>query len=454
MITYSIIQKSQLEGALRLDAEYYQPEYLELDEILNKLGFMTLGQISSIITDGDHGNPEYSEKEGIPYIKSENMTEFTIELVDSKMISNEYSKKVRRACFSEEGDILLTTVGRIGTSTVNYVSNKIILSRDIARIHLKNDTEFLPEFITIFLNSRIGQLLTKRESVGTVQQGLYLNIIKNLKIPKSKKAFQKEIRNLFLESLKEYLQSKSLYFQADNLLLEKLGLKDFGIEDDLSYIVNLSDIKSSHRADAEYFQPKYDKLISKIKKQNSKLLEKVIENVPAKFNPSAQPEKVFQYVELANINSSIGVIDGFSEVLGKEAPSRAKRVLKIGDVIVSSVEGSLEKVALVDKEQENYLASTGFFQLRGKEILPEVLLVLTKSLVFQTQLEKQCAGTILTAVPKEAIKNIFVPILPKSTQQKIADLVQKSHQARLRAKELLEEAKRKVEELIEPRSTG
>jgi len=89
---YSIIQKSQLEGALRLDAEYYQPEYLELDEILNKLGFMTLGQISSIITDGDHGNPEYSEKEGIPYIKSENMTEFTIELVDSKMISNEYSK--------------------------------------------------------------------------------------------------------------------------------------------------------------------------------------------------------------------------------------------------------------------------------------------------------------------------------------------------------------------------
>jgi len=30
MITYSIIQKLQLEGALRLDAEYYQPEYLEV----------------------------------------------------------------------------------------------------------------------------------------------------------------------------------------------------------------------------------------------------------------------------------------------------------------------------------------------------------------------------------------------------------------------------------------
>lgn len=30
MANYSIIQKSQLEGAWQLDAEYYQPEYLEM----------------------------------------------------------------------------------------------------------------------------------------------------------------------------------------------------------------------------------------------------------------------------------------------------------------------------------------------------------------------------------------------------------------------------------------
>ena len=34
-------------------------------------------------------------------------------------------------------------------------------------------------------------------------------------------------------------------------------------------------------------------------------------------------------------------------------------------------------------------------------------------------------------------------------QQKIADLVKKSHEARKKSKELLEEAKRKVEEMIE-----
>jgi type I restriction enzyme S subunit len=71
-----------------------------------------------------------------------------------------------------------------------------------------------------------------------------------------------------------------------------------------------------------------------------------------------------------------------------------------------------------------------------KRILPEALLVLAKSPILQIQLEKQCAGTILTAVPKERIKNIVIPVLNKSTQQKIADLVYQSHQARKKVKEL------------------
>lgn len=72
------------------------------------------------------------------------------------------------------------------------------------------------------------------------------------------------------------------------------------------------------------------------------------------------------------------MIDGFEQVLGKETPIRAKRILKPRDVIVSSIEGSLEKVAIVSQDQENYLASTGFFQLRSENVLPETLLIIAK----------------------------------------------------------------------------
>jgi len=45
---------------------------------------------------------------------------------------------------------------------------------------------------------------------------------------------------------------------------------------------------------------------------------------------------------------------------------------------------------------------------------------------------------------------LIIPVLSKITQQKIVELVRKSHEAREKSKELLEEAKRKVEEMIEP----
>jgi restriction endonuclease S subunit len=65
------------------------------------------------------------------------------------------------------------------------------------------------------------------------------------------------------------------------------------------------------------------------------------------------------------------------------------------------------------------------------------------------QIERDAGGSVISHWKPEQIKKLQVSILPKSTQQKMADLVQQSHQARRDAKELLERAKRKVEEFIE-----
>ena len=46
MITYSIIDKSQLEGAHRLDTEYYQPEYLEIVKNLDKLKAVPIKEVA------------------------------------------------------------------------------------------------------------------------------------------------------------------------------------------------------------------------------------------------------------------------------------------------------------------------------------------------------------------------------------------------------------------------
>jgi restriction endonuclease S subunit len=447
MITCSIIKKSQLEGALRLDAEYYQPEYLEIDKILSEKPHDILKNLIIKINRGKQ--PVYFENNTIFAFTSDQIRNDFID-IESARFTDEKFYNTNKNAQVKRFDVLLnsTGVGTLGRVNFYYLVEKAVVDGHITIIRTIAN-KLNPIFLNVFLKTKFGQFQINRSYTGSSGQiELYPEQIRDFKIFLPPFEIQNKIANQVLKAIKLHQESEVFYSQAENLLLEELELKDFKIEDDLSYIVNLSEVKSAHRADAEYFQPKYEKLIERIKKYGAAPLLDLVQNVTARFNPKSQPNKTFQYVELSNINSSVGIIDGFSKVSGNEAPSRAKRVLKPHDVILSSVEGSLEKVALVAKEQDGYLASNGFFQFRSKDTLPEVLLVLAKSLVLKMQFEKETAGTILTAVPKEAIKNVVVPRINKPIQQKIADLVQKSHEARKKAKELLEKVKQKVEELI------
>ncbi|MCL4360348.1 hypothetical protein M1555_03795 [Patescibacteria group bacterium] len=450
MTTYSIIKKSQLEGAQRIDSEYYQPEYLEIAKKLQSIPHQTLEDISeSLISFGAYDLTNYIEwvEDGIPFIEANNIKEGYIDYNDVKFIDNR-SDEILKKSRVYEGQVLLAMSGSVGNAAMALnIPQKLNSNQDIVKISLKPNYSAL--MIAMFLNSKYGKKQVLRLPVGSVQQHIFLWQTKTILIPTFLENEVKEVESLYKESLRMTDVSKKSYADAENLLLDELELKNLQFSDDLSYVINFSDSTKTNRIDADYFQPKYEVLESELKKRGAKTLKKTIFDVPANFKPGEKPDETFKYVELANINASIGVVDGYEEVSGKEAPGRAKRLLKAGDVIVSSVEGSLEKVALIDEEQDGYIASTGFFQFRSDEVLPEVLLVMARSLIMQKQLKKRCAGTILTAVPQESIDNMLIPVLAESTQQKIADLVRQSHEARKKSKELLEEAKRKVEEMIE-----
>jgi restriction endonuclease S subunit len=151
-------------------------------------------------------------------------------------------------------------------------------------------------------------------------------------------------------------------------------------------------------------------------KEVYQMLSLLVQDFEPNFDPTKYPEESFCYVDLADIDSSIGIIQNTNDIKGQESPSGARIILKKNDVIVSSVEGSLEKVALVDKEHDGCLASTGFFQFRPLKISPEVLLIISKTLVLKSQLKKKCLGTILTAIPKKFLSDIVIPLLPFLTQ--------------------------------------
>src|SRR3989344_4210740 len=87
MAVFSIIQKSQLEGAKRLDAEYYQPEYLDLEKKLDSIETKTIDELSkSVVSFGAYSLTSYLEWQdsGVPYVNVGDIHEGYIDTSDSK----------------------------------------------------------------------------------------------------------------------------------------------------------------------------------------------------------------------------------------------------------------------------------------------------------------------------------------------------------------------------------
>lgn len=457
MAIISTLKLSELEQTKRLDAEYYKQEYLENRTLLNKFmpSLFNLKRLSKFITNGH--TPRYADLTigEVYFLTAEDILDFIVNLQTSKRITKEDSHKILSRTILNVNDLLVTIKGKIGNAAVIYkLEGETNINQDIARIVLKdsiNGKKVNPYFIATFINSKYGRKQVEQLSTSQINPFLGLANLKQIVIPFLCEELQNNIEKIVKKSLEWFYSSISIYAQAESLLIKELELEGFKFINKKSYTSTLSEVLSAHRVDAEYFQPSYMEVIRKIKNYSDGFdkLIKYAENIKPNFNPTKYPEQVFSYIELADIDSSIGLIHSEHRIKGKEAPSRARRLLKENDVIVSSVEGSLEKVALVDKDHDGCLASTGFFQFRPLDISPEALLVLSKSIILQSQLKKHCSGTILTAVPKEAIQHILIPNLSSKTQQKIALIVQKSHYLRKQAIELLEISKNAVEIAIE-----
>jgi len=149
--------------------------------------------------------------------------------------------------------------------------------------------------------------------------------------------------------------------------------------------------------------------------------------------------------------SKYGIEDKDQKYLGEELYQKLKNnhEPKVGEILLTK--DATPGITYVVKEQIEGIISSGILRLKikDKEIESEYLALCLNSILGQMQAERDGGGSIITHWKPEQIKNVLIPVLSKSTQQKIADLVKESHEARSKAKELLEEAKQKVESLID-----
>ena len=416
---------------------------------LEVFGYECISAYSNKITDFgafSQTNMITFKDKGVLFLRNQDIREGYIDENNSVFIDESIYNKL--TLHLEEGDILIPRVGTLGNAALIKKNMLPCTSnQNLAIIRLKN--EINKYAIIAILVSKIGNYQINRLSTGNVQQWLNLETIGNIKIPCLANDFMDKVGNLMEMSNISIIKSNEKYYEAENLLLSELGLENFNPSNEKVSIKTLKEsFLKTGRLDSEYYQPKYDDYLKKVFSYSNgyELLGESCNIKDKNFMPKDDEE--YRYIELANIRSNAQISD-CDILLGKELPTRARRKVNTGDVIVSSIEGSLESCALITEEYNNSLCSTGFYVVNSEKINSESLLTVFKSSLMLNLMKKGCSGTILTNIAKEEFAKLPIPLLKQDVQEEIASYIKQSMEYSKKAKELLEISTKSVEIAID-----
>src|SRR5438034_532807 len=138
-------------------------------------------------------------------------------------------------------------------------------------------------------------------------------------------------------------------------------------------------------------------------------------------DPRRVPDARFKYVDIGGIDNKTGRIVEAKDILGKDAPSRARRVIQAGDVLVSTVRPNLNATALVPPELDNQICSTGFSVLRCRSSLDShYLYAFTRRKEFIRLLGTRMKGASYPAVTNDDVLDVKIPVPPVEIQKRFS----------------------------------
>lgn len=444
---YSTVDYQSIVDAshsLRLDAEFFRPDYLQVQRQLEAIGSRKLIDFQVNIRHPKEIKRNYVD-DGVLLLRGQNVRPLSIDLTANPVyISEEDAERLQDNTIYYKDILIMRSGANVGQCAIYLENSPAISMSDTLIIRSGNLNPF---FLAIFLNTKYGKALIERGKYGSAQPHIAPPFLYQIPVP-TWENLQTEIEKTYLQSKELTKLSKTRYAETQDLLLSELGLADWQPKHQLAFTTDYASIQRAERIDADYFQPRYDDIINTIKSYPGGwgTVASQVHLKDSNFKP--EPETEYQYIELANIGSS-GEIKGCTVERGQDLPSRARCKVNAGDVIVSSVEGSLESIALITEEYDNALCSTGFHAINSDVLNSETLLVFLKSSVGQLQLKKGCSGTILTAISRDEFSKIIVPTIRTEKQTEIQQKVDESFNLRKQAKDLLEWAKRSVEIAVE-----
>lgn len=163
----------------------------------------------------------------------------------------------------------------------------------------------------------------------------------------------------------------------------------------------------------------------------------------ASWNPSrSSGDAPFLYIDLSSVDKEKKEVDrsSVSSLLPSEAPSRARQLVKSGDVLVATVRPNLNGVALVPEEYEGATASTGYCVLRPdhNRLDGKYLYYWVQTEAFVTDMMEKATGANYPAVSDKVIKESIIPLPPLEEQKRIASILDKANAIRRKRQQAIQ----------------
>jgi len=244
---------------------------------------------------------------------------------------------------------------------------------------------------------------------------------------------------LFLEKKKRSDKSDYTIFMAE---VEKIGFDATGrpTENELPLIleayrretvkwnsfqqnrcrrINMSEIENL-RFEAFYYNPIHKKLETELKKlANDEISVKPLSELGVFVDKltKAERDKEFEesetrnYIEISDIDNDLGEIKETTEYTQEEIPNNAQKIVKKGDVIISTRRPTRGAIAVVDDKNSNSLCTTFVEVFRPNEkICSDYLKYALRSSFSKIQFQRYSTFTSYPVISQEDIGKVLIPI--------------------------------------------
>lgn len=327
-----------------------------------------------------------------------------IKILDGAEITNSKSKFI-------QGDIIF---GKIRP----YLNNvAIVNSYPIKEPYFIGSSEWVrikpneyPYYILLVLRSKF-TLFQTSVNKGTIRPRFNPSDLPFIDIPIIK---DKKMMSLINSTTEKIFNIRKLCNIYMNILFNKYS-KLSGVEtkkDTLVMRINREKI-NRRRMDLNYY------ILNEIKKEIRKKVHENLGNLVTFSNKKIYEKykqgETFEYITTSDANPKQGEITNWEEKVyqpktyaSNKAPGRAQMLLRKNNILIPYLKLSLESIAWIPQDLENYIASNGFAVFEPKNNDYGFLYLSLRSTITQDQLKLIAAGTIMEDIIKEDLDKILI----------------------------------------------